>query len=466
MYFDIIKQTKYWSAEEVMVGFEALLITFEMVLFAFAHVKAFSYLPYRAPGADAEERKLNQTNRWKAFCNVIDYRDVGRELGDGTVYMAQKVKGKAEPDRREDLEVAFGKARPEDEEGWKRQGSQFKGMTEAEKELERVKLLGETEDDCSSSLDRKGLLDPRRSSTDFDSPLLEGKEDEIRYPSQTAYDSLYSDPFDNSLVQTRSQSAARSNGQYSSLGLEEDFSEKSPVIPSADDDRQPHSRKEGVEPKRMPKKADRWWSSLRSKKEPIPVPSVSDAQLHDALWLGSVPSLPPSQAKPQHAKRPSIHTAPVKSAIQQRYPSNISRSLPKNIVLPSPLSPSRYPSPPTSLIPAHFGRQPSIGPSIRPPPSVRRVSLDGRYPQAEPKQTIPQATAPEMRQTRSAPLTYPTVNFASSSRSIKIIPSTSTQSRSTTTYSHSGTPLTDFGQWQPRPPNSARTKSKFLFEEC
>lgn len=327
--------------------------------------------------------------------------------------------------------------------------------------MERVKLLGETQEKkrVSMASDRKGLLDSPRTSRDFDSPLLSGHEDDIRYPSGTAYDSLYSDPYDNNPIQTRSQSAPRSNGQYNALGLEEDYNEKSPVIPSAQDDIQPHSRKEAIEPKRMPKKPDRNWWNLRSKKQSIPVPSVSDAQLHDALWLGSVPSLPSQdQSIKQHVKRPSIHTAPVAPAIQQRYPSAISRSQPKNIVLPSPLSPSRYPSPPSNMMPAHFARPPSIQSSIRPPSTVRKVSLDGRYPQAE--SSIQSYKAPEIRQTHSAPLTYPAVSFASSSRSIKIIPSHSTQSRS---HSNSGTPLTDFG---PRPPSNARTKSQFLFEEC
>ncbi|GAA5895324.1 hypothetical protein JCM8208_005978 [Rhodotorula glutinis] len=45
---DVIKNRQYWTAEEIVVGLSALLSCLEMVIFAFLHVKAFSYLPYRA----------------------------------------------------------------------------------------------------------------------------------------------------------------------------------------------------------------------------------------------------------------------------------------------------------------------------------------------------------------------------------------------------------------------------------
>lgn len=44
----VIKDREYWTAEEIVIGLSALLSCLEMVLFAFLHVKAFSYLPYRA----------------------------------------------------------------------------------------------------------------------------------------------------------------------------------------------------------------------------------------------------------------------------------------------------------------------------------------------------------------------------------------------------------------------------------
>ncbi|CEL52507.1 Transmembrane protein 184 homolog DDB_G0284525 OS=Dictyostelium discoideum GN=tmem184A PE=3 SV=1 [Rhizoctonia solani AG-1 IB] len=44
---DIIKDTEYMTAEDIVVGFSALLQTFEMMCFALLHVKAFSYVPYK-----------------------------------------------------------------------------------------------------------------------------------------------------------------------------------------------------------------------------------------------------------------------------------------------------------------------------------------------------------------------------------------------------------------------------------
>lgn len=44
---DIIKDGEYMTAEEIVIGFAAILQTFEMMCFAFLHVKAFSYVPYK-----------------------------------------------------------------------------------------------------------------------------------------------------------------------------------------------------------------------------------------------------------------------------------------------------------------------------------------------------------------------------------------------------------------------------------
>jgi len=38
-YFDVLKETEYFSAEDVQVGIEALLLTAEMCVFAFLHIK-------------------------------------------------------------------------------------------------------------------------------------------------------------------------------------------------------------------------------------------------------------------------------------------------------------------------------------------------------------------------------------------------------------------------------------------
>ncbi|PWN48143.1 DUF300-domain-containing protein, partial [Violaceomyces palustris] len=46
VYFGAIKESEYWTATEIQVGLNALLTCFEMMLFSFLHIKAFSYLPY------------------------------------------------------------------------------------------------------------------------------------------------------------------------------------------------------------------------------------------------------------------------------------------------------------------------------------------------------------------------------------------------------------------------------------
>ncbi|GAA5987826.1 hypothetical protein JCM11641_004943 [Rhodosporidiobolus odoratus] len=47
----VIKHSTYFTAEEICIGLSALCACFEMVVFAFLHVKAFTYLPYRALAA-------------------------------------------------------------------------------------------------------------------------------------------------------------------------------------------------------------------------------------------------------------------------------------------------------------------------------------------------------------------------------------------------------------------------------
>ncbi|CAE6493155.1 unnamed protein product [Rhizoctonia solani] len=44
---NLIQDTEYLTAQDIVVGFTALLQTFEMMCLAFLHIKAFSYVPYR-----------------------------------------------------------------------------------------------------------------------------------------------------------------------------------------------------------------------------------------------------------------------------------------------------------------------------------------------------------------------------------------------------------------------------------
>ncbi|BGP32346.1 hypothetical protein JCM10296v2_004127 [Rhodotorula toruloides] len=127
----VIKNRQYWSADEIVIGLAALLSCFEMVLFAFLHVRAFTYLPYRAlaaPLADDHDLEkgevwdplassdapsplkrpkhpydsthppprrpdgsptLQQTRRWPALLRVLDLRDLFVEIKEETRFVVR-----------------------------------------------------------------------------------------------------------------------------------------------------------------------------------------------------------------------------------------------------------------------------------------------------------------------------------------------------------------------------------------
>ncbi|CAO1625416.1 unnamed protein product [Parajaminaea phylloscopi] len=87
-YFKVIHETEYMSSEEVQAGINALLETFEMVIFGFLHIKAFTYLIYRP--AD----RARTTSRWRALIDVIDYRDWAREMKESNRYIYARSRGK------------------------------------------------------------------------------------------------------------------------------------------------------------------------------------------------------------------------------------------------------------------------------------------------------------------------------------------------------------------------------------
>lgn len=127
MTIGVIKDRQYWSADEIVVGLAALLSCFEMVLFAFLHVRAFTYLPYRALAAPLSDEVdpekgtlvawnpvtdtdapsplkhhkgpvarrpdgspfLQQTRRWPALLRVLDLRDLFVEIKEETRFVAR-----------------------------------------------------------------------------------------------------------------------------------------------------------------------------------------------------------------------------------------------------------------------------------------------------------------------------------------------------------------------------------------
>ncbi|KAK0545414.1 hypothetical protein OC845_005113 [Tilletia horrida] len=67
--FGAIKDAAHWNTEQIVVGYAAILSCFEMVIFAFLHIRAFSYRPYRP------EDHTKTTRRLRAFGHVLDFRD-------------------------------------------------------------------------------------------------------------------------------------------------------------------------------------------------------------------------------------------------------------------------------------------------------------------------------------------------------------------------------------------------------
>ncbi|KAH7102170.1 organic solute transporter Ostalpha-domain-containing protein [Auriculariales sp. MPI-PUGE-AT-0066] len=108
--FGFIKDTEYMSAVDINVAIGALLETFEMMLFAFLHIKAFTYRIYQADDRDPKKR----TSRWRAFRHAFWYRDMFKEFKDGIIYLWRRMRGKeAEKVMRKQihLENAMGRSR-------------------------------------------------------------------------------------------------------------------------------------------------------------------------------------------------------------------------------------------------------------------------------------------------------------------------------------------------------------------
>lgn len=107
---DVITSRTYFSAEEIAIGTSAILSCFEMAIFALLHIKAFSYKPYKymastaplpdSPTDDSTASLLSKpaaflpispkritTKRWAALGEVLDLRDMAREIWEGVGYL-------------------------------------------------------------------------------------------------------------------------------------------------------------------------------------------------------------------------------------------------------------------------------------------------------------------------------------------------------------------------------------------
>ncbi|KAG2015794.1 DUF300 domain-containing protein [Coprinopsis cinerea AmutBmut pab1-1] len=114
----VVKDGKYMTAEDINIGIRALLETFEMMIFAFLHVKAFTYKPYRPYyNTESKDSPPNRTPRLRSLGHVLDFRETFREIWIGCIYLFDKMRGREPtPDfgvrRAAHYEEAFGRPRP------------------------------------------------------------------------------------------------------------------------------------------------------------------------------------------------------------------------------------------------------------------------------------------------------------------------------------------------------------------
>jgi hypothetical protein len=120
------------TADEINIGFGAILETFEMMMIAFLHIKVFTYKPYRpSPYARPPPQR---TPRLKSLAHVMDFRETLREIAAGAVWMWDWHRGK---ERRVDrgvwrevhMEGAMGRGRSESKPG-KRGGAEYGVLVE------------------------------------------------------------------------------------------------------------------------------------------------------------------------------------------------------------------------------------------------------------------------------------------------------------------------------------------------
>lgn len=90
--FNAIKDTPYMTAEDIEVGWGAILETAEMCAFALLHIKAFSYTPYVVKLDDDGTRV--HTPRLKSLAHAFNFGETMREIRDGWVYMLARLRGR------------------------------------------------------------------------------------------------------------------------------------------------------------------------------------------------------------------------------------------------------------------------------------------------------------------------------------------------------------------------------------
>ncbi|KZV63504.1 DUF300-domain-containing protein, partial [Peniophora sp. CONT] len=91
--FNAIKDTPYMTAEDIDVGWGAILETFEMCAFALLHIKAFSYKPYVLKASEGDPPPVH-TPRLRSLGHAFNFGETMREIRDGWVYMVARMRGR------------------------------------------------------------------------------------------------------------------------------------------------------------------------------------------------------------------------------------------------------------------------------------------------------------------------------------------------------------------------------------
>ncbi|KAH8105622.1 DUF300-domain-containing protein, partial [Phellopilus nigrolimitatus] len=92
--FGVVKDTQYMTADDINIGIGAILETVEMTIFAFLHIKAFSYKPYCAKeGRSSHVYGLYRTPRLRALGHAFDFRETFSELWTGCVFIVRRWRG-------------------------------------------------------------------------------------------------------------------------------------------------------------------------------------------------------------------------------------------------------------------------------------------------------------------------------------------------------------------------------------
>lgn len=92
--FGVVKDTKYMTAADINIGIGSLLETFEMMLFAFLHLRAFPYKLSQPFISSMSTDLPEHTSRLGSLCHAMDFRETFREMWSGWRYVMYKIRGK------------------------------------------------------------------------------------------------------------------------------------------------------------------------------------------------------------------------------------------------------------------------------------------------------------------------------------------------------------------------------------